>query len=166
MFTIYLWKEINSQIEKPGRPFWLAITMISFTVLFMATGRHIYRERAVDPHRQMMKAKTEAFYWQSVGAQTRERLGISKQKFDSKGQQYFEANCSACHVPETTLIGPPIKEMIEIYHDDIDGFVQWTMNPGVKRGGVVMPPFAHLGEEKLREIADYVMTNFSAPKEE
>lgn len=157
VFMVVIWFEMKSERTPLNRHFGLVIFLLTVTVLAMAFGRHVYRERAVLPHRMAMMAKTEAFYWESKAAETRVRMGISKATFISEGEKDFKANCSACHAADKVLVGPSLQELNDIYKDDVAGLVKWTIAPVVKRGGVPMPSFKHLGEDRLTVIAKYIL---------
>ncbi len=158
LFMILVWRELRSEKALLGKHFWGIIILLTVTVICMGFGRHEYRERAVTPHRMLVEQKTQNFYWQAEAAQTRERLGISTAPKKSPGEAAFETNCSVCHAKESVLVGPSLVEINEIYQDYPEGIVEWSKAPEVKRGGPVMPPFKHLGDETLLEIANYMLS--------
>ena len=155
----FLWKEIKKPAAKLDWNYGLILLFLTLTVIAMAFGRHTYRERAVDPHRRLMAEKTDEFYWKSEAARARERMGITKVSYGSAGERDFKKNCSVCHALDYTLVGPSLKEILEIYEDDVEGIVVWAKAPGVVRGGPVMPAFAHLSDNTLRGIAEYMLTS-------
>lgn len=157
VFAWSLWKGMNNLEERFSSRFWNLLGLLTVVVVLMAFGRHEFRERALDPHRQAVREKTEAFYWESDAARSRARMGIAKPVFSSEGEKEFKANCSVCHARSTQLVGPSLDEINEIYNGQTDLLIQWTKSPGVKRGGVPMPSFKHLGDERLRAIAEYVL---------
>ncbi len=157
LFMFLLWNEIRDNKKTIGRYFLTVILLLTGTVICMAFGRHYYRERAIAPHRQLVEAKTQDLYWKSEAARSRLRMGISKEPAKSAGQAGFEKNCAVCHAKETVLVGPSLKEIFELYEDYPEGIVEWSKAPEVKRGGAVMPSFAHLGDEELLEIGKYML---------
>ncbi len=157
LFMLYVWNELHSQREFSNGRFWIIIILLTCTVTMMAFGRHYYRERAVDPHRKMVAEKTELLYWQAEAARGRERMGISKAPKATGAEAAFARNCGVCHAPTTVMVGPSLKEIIELYPDNPQQVVLWAKNPQVKRGGPIMPSMAHLGDAQLTEIADYIL---------
>ncbi|MBN2411759.1 cytochrome c [candidate division KSB1 bacterium] len=157
LFMFLVWYEIRDNKKTIGRFFWTVILLLTGTVISMAFGRHYYRERAIEPHRQLVETKTQELYWKSEAARTRLRMGISKEPAKSAGQAGFEKNCAVCHAKETVLVGPSLNEIFELYEDYPEGIVEWSKAPEVKRGGPVMPSFAHLGDEELLEIGKYML---------
>jgi len=152
-----LWKELGRGSADLGRSYLVILTLLTCTALFMAYGRHYYRERAVAPHRRAMMAKTEAFMWDAKAAQSRARLGETKVVYKSAGEKEFKANCAACHAENTTVVGPPLTEVRSLYTGKADELVAWARAPQVKRGGAPMPSFNHLQEKVLQEIAEYIL---------
>ena len=84
-------------------------------------------------------------------------MGISKEPAKSPGETGFEKNCSVCHAKATEIVGPSLEEIYELYEDYPEGIVEWSKAPEVKRGGAVMPSFAHLGDDELLEISKYML---------
>ena len=157
LFMLLVWTEMKTDSALNSGRFWVIILLLTCTVISMAFGRHYYRERAIAPHRQMMTEKTELFYWQSQAAQTRLRMGISKAPVKTGAEAEFDKNCGICHAKTTVLVGPSLKEIQGIYGDNDEQVVRWAKNPGVKRGGPIMPSMAHLGDATLDEIAKYIL---------
>lgn len=75
------------------------------------------------------------------------------------GQLIFQRqNCAACHMiagiggtagPDLTRIGPKWK---------VDQLTQYLKNPASVKPGTAMPSFAHLSEEELKELTDYLLS--------
>ena len=159
LLTSLLWRAAARGEAGFGGQYSLILLLLTATVVAMAFGRHAYRERAVLPHRQQMADKTETKYWNADAARARARMGITAEAMAGP-ESDFQANCSVCHAPAKTLVGPSLAEIAEIYRDDAAGLVSWTRAPGVKRGGIPMPPFQHLGEVKLKRIAEYILETY------
>jgi cytochrome c len=51
-----------------GRHYWPIVSLLSLTVVLMATGRHFYREERLRPHRVLMERQTEEFQKASKAA--------------------------------------------------------------------------------------------------
>lgn len=67
--------------------------------------------------------------------------------------------CAACHHPTQRVVGPPLAEIRQRYANNPDGIVKWAMNPENKNPQLPpMPSFKFLGEEKLRVLADLILS--------
>ncbi|MFY8003556.1 MAG: cytochrome C, partial [Chitinophagaceae bacterium] len=99
----WMWKAINGPIEDIGSNFWKVVSCLTVTVLFMGSGRHIYRANALEPHRNLVKAKTLQF--KELSKQARENpeeekieLAIDTSLGEvAKGAAIFTQYCTACH---------------------------------------------------------------------
>jgi len=70
----------------------------------------------------------------------------------------YRANCMSCHLPEKKLVGPPITEIYDIYKENPEGIVEFAKAPEKKRDDYQpMPPMAYVGDDKLKQIADYFL---------
>jgi cytochrome c551/c552/sugar phosphate isomerase/epimerase len=71
------------------------------------------------------------------------------------------AACTACHHPTTRVVGPPFSDIIKLYANNPDGIVKWAMNPQIRNKDLPpMPSFAHLGEKRLKIVADYILKEY------
>jgi cytochrome c len=129
--------------------------LFSIVVLGMGSGRHVYREAALATHQQQIRERTEA-YAAALSEFNRNHANLPVTAGESAEQLFM--NCAACHAPKVRLVGPSLAEISEIYTGNPDGIVAWAKAPGKKRPELPpMPPFAHLGDEKLRQIAEYML---------
>ena len=154
--TFYLWKEITSKPEEIGRYFKRIATLLGVVVLFMGTGRHLYRANALAPHREAMAKNTEKYLAQIAEAK---KNPPKEQVLEVSGKSLFDTKCSVCHAKDKKLVGPPILEMIDIYKDNQAGLVKWIKAPGKKREGYPqMPGFeGQLNDKELEMLAKYVL---------
>jgi cytochrome c len=154
----WLWREIASEDPQVGKRFWPIAGVLFVTVVFMATGRHMVRENALAAHRALVVAKTNAYRGELQS--TRNFLiipGGLKGGRVSPGEAVFRRVCSACHAPQTRLVGPPLSEIAQIYKGNPAGIVSWAKNPGKKRADYPpMPPQA-LPDPDLAAVADYIL---------
>lgn len=73
-----------------------------------------------------------------------------------------QRGCMACHQIETKVVGPAYKEVAAKYKGQ-DGAVE-MLSAKVKAGGsgvwgpVPMPPNAHVSDEDIKTIVEWVMT--------
>lgn len=131
----------------------------SIVVLGMGSGRHAYREASLAAHKEQVRKRSADYEnaltaWNAANPLSAEPEETPEQLF---------ATCAACHAPDSKLVGPSLREIASIYPGNPAGIVTWAMAPGKKRpDSPQMPPFAHLGEDKLRVIADYILA--TAPK--
>jgi cytochrome c len=70
--------------------------------------------------------------------------------------------CMACHQVETKVVGPAYKEVAAKYKGQADAVA--TLSAKVKAGGsgvwgpVPMPPNAHVSDEDIKTIVEWVLT--------
>lgn len=75
-----------------------------------------------------------------------------------EAEDLYKANCMACHALDKMVVGPSLVEIGHLYKENPAGIVRWSLNPQVKRKlAIRMPPMTHLGKDKLRIIADYIL---------
>ncbi|NSL87159.1 cytochrome c [Chitinophaga sp. Mgbs1] len=162
----WMWKAITGPAENIDKHYGKVIIAMTVTVLFMGSGRHIYRANALAPHKKLMAAKTAEF--EKISAEARLHPPVEDEnpaEIDSslgeaaKGAAVFQANCSACHKPHEKLVGPPMTEMVSIYRDNDKGLKNWIKSPGKKRAGYPqMPGFPQLSDEDLTELSNYILS--------
>ncbi|MBU0984777.1 MAG: cytochrome c [candidate division Zixibacteria bacterium] len=152
--------EIRSGDEHIGRHYaWIGL-LFTVLVLVMGTGRHMYRESSLMTHKALIADKTVRF--KSVEAATQMRLAAGLGTGDAlasgpTGKSLF-ANCAACHAVDKVLAAPSLREVYGIYKDNPQGIIAWAKEPGKKRPEFTpMPSFAHLGDENLQMVADYIL---------
>ena len=161
LFRIY--KAITGPPEDIGRHFNKVAFFLSLTVIFMVSGRHIYRSNTLAPHQKLMAAKTLEFQKASQAArhqnQTKDTLKTQKADVLTKGSVLFSTNCAICHHAESKLAGPPIKEMVSIYHNNSQALIEWIKKPGRKRlDGPPMPTPVNLTDEDRTELAKFILS--------
>jgi cytochrome c len=60
LFAMFLlWRELKGPEEKLGRRFYLIAAILTITVLFMGTVRHVYRASALAPHQEKIQKHTK-----------------------------------------------------------------------------------------------------------
>lgn len=154
-----LWREL-SEPEPAGKRLPLIVGYLGITVFCMVVGRNLYRGVALAEHRKEMAVATEHWIQDSEQAAYDLRTGAQRAASGvSEGQHLFETTCGACHAVDQPLVGPSLTEIATIYADNPSGIVTWARAPGKKRANLPqMPPFAVLGDAKLKQIADYMLT--------
>ncbi len=153
-----MWKELT--VPNPlGKRLPFIMGYLTVTILCMAFGRHMYRGVALADHREEMRIATRQ--WIDDSAQAAYDLQIGQErvaKGTSKGQDLFQNTCAACHGVDRKIVGPPLTEIAKIYANNPAGIVTWASAPGKKRSDTPqMPSFAAIGEDHLRQIAEYML---------
>lgn len=153
-------RELASGSQSVGRLYLPICILLGAVVLAMGTGRHIYRENSLTEHLALIENETARFKSIELAARMRLDAGLSvgeALEIGPTGKNVFK-NCAACHAVDRVLAGPSLIEVYNIYRDNPDGIVIWAKNPGMKRPEFApMPSFAHLGDEKLKLVADYIL---------
>ena len=148
--------EIRSSDARIGRLYAVICVLFSMVVLSMGTGRHLYRSAALAPHQALVKERT-AKYEAALAEFNKKLASGTLPVAQQTGAQIF-INCAACHAPNVKLVGPSLTEIAKIYAGNPAGIVAWATSPGKKRvDSPQMPPFAHLGAENLRKVAEYML---------
>jgi cytochrome c len=158
-----IWKAISGTPENIDRHFGAVVIALTITVVFMGSGRHVYRANALAPHQKLMAANTAEF--QRLSKEARENPVVEEELkpdsslgADTRGAAVFKQNCSSCHQEKTKLVGPPMTEMAAIYANDKNGLKQWIKSPGKKRPGYPqMPAFSQLSDVDREELANYIL---------
>jgi len=158
-----MWKELLVP-EPHGKRLPFIIGCLSITALCMAMGRHMYRGVALAEHRAEMQAATRQWVDDSAQAAYDLRTGRERAAAGvSDGQHLFQNTCAACHGLDRRIVGPPLTEIAQIYAGNPNGIVTWARAPGKKRADAPqMPSFASLGDDRLRQIAEYMLQAGSA----
>ncbi|MFM7024032.1 MAG: c-type cytochrome [Flavobacteriales bacterium] len=162
MYWIY--KSLTGAEENIHIHFKKVIIFLSLTVVFMASGRHIYRSNSLSQHQALMEQKTQDFVKASEEARlnpVEEELEIDESLGEvAVGAAIFKQNCAACHKETEKLVGPPVTEMSSIYTGNENGLKNWIKTPGKKRPDYPqMPPFGdRLSAEDLDELCKYILS--------
>ena len=153
-----MWKEYSAP-ESTGERLPRIAIFLTLTVLFMASGRHMYRGVALADHKRAMNEATAKWTEDAAQAAYEKELGVERaQKGESPGQVVFQTNCAGCHGVDKKVVGPPLTEIATIYSNNPGGIVTWARAPGKKRPEAPqMPPFASIGDAKLKAVAEYML---------
>lgn len=161
----WIWKAITGKPENINRHFGKIVMALGITIIFMGSGRHVYRANALAPHRKLMAANTAEFQRLSKEARENQAAANPALQVDSslgvvaKGAALFQQNCSSCHKEKEKLVGPPVTEMVSIYAADKPGLKQWIKAPGKKRPGYPqMPALTQLTDADREELANYILS--------
>ncbi|MFC7337302.1 c-type cytochrome [Haloferula chungangensis] len=75
------------------------------------------------------------------------------------GKTAYEVNCMACHQIDAHTVGPSLIRIASVYPKDKRAtFIHWAKNPGKKDPlAVEMPSMAHLPDETLANIHDFIL---------
>ncbi|HEY0298915.1 MAG TPA: cytochrome c [Arachidicoccus sp.] len=162
----WMWQSIKGTPENINRHFYKVVVALSITVLFMGTGRHVYRATALAPHQKIMAEETDEF--EQLSKEAREKSDSVKTDSTAltasndpvlQGKMIFQQNCASCHTEKQRLVGPPVLEMVSIYADNKTGLEQWIKKPGKKRPGYPqMPTLTQLTDVDREKLADYILS--------
>jgi cytochrome c len=156
---IFLLKKSKGPEESLRHGYVRLCVFFSIVVLGMGSGRHAYREASLSSHQKQVRERS-THYASSLAAWN--QANPPSDEAEETPEQLF-ATCAACHAPDSKLVGPSLREIATIYAGNPDGIVTWATAPGKKRPDFPpMPPFAHLGPDKLRVISEYILA--TAPK--
>jgi cytochrome c len=162
----WMYRGLTGERELIAKNFNKVLLFFSLTVLFMISGRHLYRENSLAPHKQLMAMKRRQFDKASEYARlhpVKEETPAVSGEF-AEGAGLFKTNCASCHRETEKLVGPPMTEMITIYGDNPGGFKKWVTAPGKKRPDYPqMPAFSGLSDLDLTALYNYIMSLKSAP---
>jgi cytochrome c len=159
---VVLWRESN--LEGPlSTRFLVVVVLLGGTVGLMALGRHLYRDEAIAPHREMVAAHTAAFEAESLGARMRlaagtPRLGAAEAAVPP-GERVFRSVCMACHDITTRRVGPPMLEVAKIYAGNPAGLIAWVKAPGKKRPDFPQMPPITMQDAQYQAVADYIIND-------
>jgi cytochrome c551/c552 len=73
------------------------------------------------------------------------------------GEQIFNNKCIACHRFDQRLVGPPYNEVVPKYENDMEGLVDFILNPVKKNENYPMMPNQGLKPQEARAVAHYIM---------
>lgn len=151
-----MWWEVLSDRRQIGRYFVPVVALMVLTGSCMGYARHVYREEATREHRQDMARRTDDYSYAKIAAQWRADHGVTQEKLPL-GQRVFRDSCSSCHALDQVLVGPPIREIAEIYRDNAAGIVAWAKAPGKKRTGFPQMPALGFPDAHLKAAAEYML---------
>ncbi len=165
---VLLWRESSAAGPLSAR-YWTVVVLLGCTVGLMGLTRHLYREKAITPHRELVAAHTADFRAAALGAEMRLAAGTPRigagEVVASPGERVFRATCMACHDLDTRRVGPPLREIVDIYADNPDGLIAWVKAPGKKREGYQQMPPITMQDAQYRAVATYILNEvFSLPE--
>lgn len=102
------------------------------------------------------KAFTDFPRYQKIKKQT---LAVLPQISESTDPEQLIKACLVCHHPTIRVVGPPFSEIRKRYANNPEGIVKWAMQPENKNPNLPpMPSFEFLGKEKLKIIAEKILS--------
>jgi cytochrome c len=160
-----MWKGIKGDETTIDKDFKKVLILMTITVVFMGSGRQIYRSNALEKHRELVRLKTEEFQRIKKEALAKSKMAKAHESTSNlsntdKGKAVFNQYCAACHKVDVKLVGPPVLEMASIYKGNQAGLQKWIKNPGKKRPDYPqMPGFeSQLNQSQLDELSEYLLT--------
>ncbi len=153
----WMWKGITGKVEEIDKNFWKVALMLTVTVVFMGSGRHIYRATALEPHQKLMAQKTADFQKEVAKATAEANNPDKKPVVAATGEAVFTTKCSACHAIDTKIVGPSVHEMVSIYKGNEKGLHDWIQKPGKKRPDYPQMPALGLSEQEIKDVSAYIL---------
>lgn len=160
-----MWKGIQGDESTIDKDFKKVLVLMTITVLFMGSGRQVYRSNALEKHRELVKLKTEEFQKikkQAIAKSKQAQAETNNADLSAadKGKAVFNQYCTACHKVDARLVGPPVLEMAKIYKGNIADLQKWIKKPGKKRPDYPqMPGFeSQLSQQQLDQLGEYILT--------
>jgi cytochrome c len=152
--------ELRMPAAHVGTLRWPIALILSSVAFFMGLGRHEYREGALAEHKALIADRTAT--WRSIELAAQMRLASGLGIGDAIGgpptPKQLAMACLVCHARDSAVSAPSLREIHSIYHDNPAGIVTWAKAPGKKRAQYgQMPSMAHMGDEKLTTIAEYLL---------
>jgi mono/diheme cytochrome c family protein len=74
-----------------------------------------------------------------------------------RGKEIFEGQCSACHRFDSRLVGPPLREVLPKYREDIAALRAFVKSPSKKNEGYPPMPALGLSDTDIEAVTDYVL---------
>jgi cytochrome c len=161
LLLVLMWRETRADDQSVGHLYPIIVPLFLVLVVVMGSGRHVYREASLATHRQLVADRTGQFRAVRLAANMRLAAGLGIGDAIAEGPTGASVfrNCAACHALDRVLAAPPLTEVYSLYKDNPDGIIIWAKNPGKKRAEFnQMPSMAHLGDEQLRLVAQYILS--------
>lgn len=156
--VVLLVRESKAEDRRLGKRLAVVVVLLGVVVLCMANGRHMYREKALVAHGVAVQKQTQAYLVARDAALEEMRLARAAAGTALDGKSLFQTSCATCHALDRVLAAPPVTELAQVYRDSPEGIVAWAKKPGRKRTQFApMPSMAHIGDEKLAAIAQYML---------
>jgi cytochrome c551/c552 len=142
-----------------ARQAWLVfvLSLILFG-LFLNRGMSM-QANANQEHAFLMSARAAEMRNELLDA--REALYASSQEVDPLlGERIYKERCTACHVFDRKLVGPPYNDVLPKYGDRLDDLAGFIRNP--QRVDSSYPPMPDQGLRRVeaRAVAEYLLRQF------
>ncbi len=76
-----------------------------------------------------------------------------------KGRIVFQDACRACHLVESRLVGPPLKEVVSKYRGNLENLKSYIRDPAKVNPDYPLMPHLGLKEEEVDAVARYLLTS-------
>ena len=73
------------------------------------------------------------------------------------GEDIYKNICSACHSFDHKVVGPPYKQTLQKYHDDVDKLVKFILNATQNNPGYPLMPNPGLTQPQAHAVATYIL---------
>ena len=136
----------NSEIKYSGAMFYLMIITFSLTSLKDVSAINA----ALKEQFQKVHVLAEEYEKQHNKVAVKD-TGIS-------GEDIFNAKCSACHKFDSKLVGPPYKETLPKYNDNVKKLAAFIYNPVKVNADYPPMPNQGLKPKEAEAVAQYILT--------
>jgi cytochrome c len=142
----------NSDIKYSGAMFYLMIVTFSLTSLKDVSA--------------INAALKEQFHRVHILAEEYEKKHhkIEIKETGISGKEIFDAKCSACHKFDTKLVGPPYKETLPKYNDNVKKLAAFIYNPIKVNPDYPAMPNQGLKPKEAEAVAQYILTHVKEVK--
>jgi len=76
-----------------------------------------------------------------------------------KGRTVFQDACRACHLVESRLVGPPLKDVLSKYRGNLENLKRYIRDPAKVNPDYPLMPHLGLKEEEVDAVARYLLTS-------
>ncbi|CAN5609288.1 hypothetical protein BH10BAC5_BH10BAC5_22360 [soil metagenome] len=127
-----------------------AFIIIMFVVLFSALRDNAAISASLKEHLVTVNVKAEE-YEKSTKVLVVNNTGIN-------GEEIYNTRCSACHKFDTKLVGPPYKETLPKYNDNVKKLASFIYNPVKVNPDYPPMPNQGLKPKEAEAIAQWILT--------
>lgn len=164
--------ERRADEKRIGHRLGWAVTLFTLVVLFMGTGRHLYREDSTRWHRELVAAKTAEFIKLSAAAREEAAQNPDHTTDPAKlGETTYAKTCAACHQP--TGLGlpgafPPLAASEWVNENNPDRIIKLTLHGlagplrvnGTLYNGAMPAHRDLLDDRKLAAVLTYIRASW------
>ena len=134
----------NSSVKYAGHIFFVVL----FTLMALIIKDQLAIGNATKKQSEILSANFEQVMQKLTGENAAPKIS---------GKEIFTNICSACHSFDHKIVGPPYKQTLPKYHDDVDKLVTFILNPTQNNPGYPPMPNPGLKPDQARAVATYIL---------